>query len=1092
MPHLKEGLSFKLLLSSFSSVVFHTVVFLHLLWPCAGQSQVVGPSQPIVVTAGDDIILPCQIEPALDASVMTVEWTRPDLNPRFVHVWRDGVELENKKHPSYNRRTSVSVNKLRCGDISLKLSKVRLSDSGKYRCFIPTLGRESTVELVVGVISSVVISLERNGKDEVSSGLALKCNSSGWYPEPEVFWLDGEGNLLSAGPTETVRGPDDLYTVSSRVTVEKRHSNSFTCRVQQNHTNQIREAHIHVPDDFFEVQSSSSSTTAGLVVSLAVCILVILIIGFFVWKWRQNIFKSRRSLRDEPYTGVKPNLSRCQKTEDQVVTEDETERQQLLTDETDQIKELKERQAAGIRPEEEQLRRREAENRLKTLIEDLEYKKTEIRQKQSDLQQLREEKKKKKENMKKLKEHLENKKTESQKKTLQSAVVKHWLSLTSKKEQKKKNGEEDAEKEVENLKLATEGPELDTKTKERETKLQEEQMEREEPVETLKTDDKTELEENKAADNQCNQTSEGGGASPPPGQDEENSSPVSQNSTTGPAVVFKVDALGQYIQLRNTSDEVEHQQDKVKDLTEEKMRSEAERQKLQTELKEKLSDLQQLDEEKKKKKEEVKRLKEQLENKKTESQKKTLQSAVVKHWLSLTSKKEQKKKNGEEDAEKEVENLKLATEGPELDTKTKERETKLQEEQMEREEPVETLKTDDKTELEENKAADNQCNQTSEGGGASPPPGQDEENSSPVSQNSTTGPAVVFKVDALGQYIQLRNTSDEVEHQQDKVKDLTEEKMRSEAERQKLQTELKEKLSDLQQLDEEKKKKKEEVKRLKEQLENKKTESQEKTLQSAVVKHWSFFTSKKQQQKKKKGEEDTEKEVENLGKQLETEGPELDTKTKQTSKKQQQKKKKGEEDTEKEVENLKLETEGPELNTKTKQREKKLQEEQMEREEPLETLKTEDKTELEENKAADNQCNQTSEGGGASPPPGQDEENSSPVSQNSTTGPAVVFKVDALGQYIQLRNTSDEEQQLGGWSLMIQVNNNKPIIHKLKEPSNLKAYQHFTVGSRGYGRTDPPAHLVLKDLKSWSYSDKLQVSLISYNGKIPYNLDRIY
>uniref|UniRef100_A0A671UV53 Butyrophilin subfamily 1 member A1-like n=1 Tax=Sparus aurata TaxID=8175 RepID=A0A671UV53_SPAAU len=151
MPRLKEELSFKPLLSSFNTVVFHTVVFLHLTQPCAGQSQVVvGPSQPIVVTAGDDIILPCQIEPAVDASVMTVEWTRPDLNPRFVHVWRDGVELENKKHPSYNGRTSVFVNKLRCGDISLNLSKVRLSDSGKYRCFIPTLGRESTVELVVG------------------------------------------------------------------------------------------------------------------------------------------------------------------------------------------------------------------------------------------------------------------------------------------------------------------------------------------------------------------------------------------------------------------------------------------------------------------------------------------------------------------------------------------------------------------------------------------------------------------------------------------------------------------------------------------------------------------------------------------------------------------------------------------------------------------------------------------------------------------------------------------------------------------------------------------------------------------------------
>ena len=62
-----------------------------------------------------------------------------------------------------------------------------------------------------------------------------------------MFWLDGEGNLLSAGPTETVRGPDDLYTVSSRVTVEKRHNNNFTCRVQQNNINQTRETHIIVP-----------------------------------------------------------------------------------------------------------------------------------------------------------------------------------------------------------------------------------------------------------------------------------------------------------------------------------------------------------------------------------------------------------------------------------------------------------------------------------------------------------------------------------------------------------------------------------------------------------------------------------------------------------------------------------------------------------------------------------------------------------------------------------------------------------------------------------------------------------------------------
>ncbi len=79
-----------------------------------------------------------------------------------------------------------------------------------------------------------------------SNGVSLQCESKGWYPKPEVLWLDGEGNVLSAGPAETVKGPDDLFSVSSRVTVEKRHSNRLTCRVQQRNINQTRETHIHV------------------------------------------------------------------------------------------------------------------------------------------------------------------------------------------------------------------------------------------------------------------------------------------------------------------------------------------------------------------------------------------------------------------------------------------------------------------------------------------------------------------------------------------------------------------------------------------------------------------------------------------------------------------------------------------------------------------------------------------------------------------------------------------------------------------------------------------------------------------------------
>ncbi|XP_073331645.1 butyrophilin subfamily 3 member A3-like [Pagrus major] len=433
-----------------------SVLFFHLLLAhsCTGQSQIIAPSQPIAAKVGDDIILPCHLEPEVDVVAMTLEWTRSDMNPKFVHMRRAGQDLVRSKHPSYKGRTSVSIDELKHGNVSLKLSKVKPSDAGRYKCYIPKLDTGSVVELIVGAASSLVISLSEIVRNK--GAVVLQCNSTGWYPEPEVFWLDAEGNLLSAGPTETVRGPDDLYTVSSRVTVEKRHSNSFTCRVQQNSTNQIRETLIHVPDDFFEVQSSSSSTTVGLAVSLAVCILVILIVVFFVWK-----FKTKKSHRDQTNEGEKKNCSKRNRAEDHCVTEEETERQQLMTHETVQMKDLKKGKAAKIKPEEQQ-RREAAEKVQKTLEEELETKKTELQKKQADLQQLHEEKQRKEENLQRLKEHLENKNKEV--KTLEAAIAQYstsWFSSSSKKKEEQQQQKMEAEKEVENLKKQLETEEME-------------------------------------------------------------------------------------------------------------------------------------------------------------------------------------------------------------------------------------------------------------------------------------------------------------------------------------------------------------------------------------------------------------------------------------------------------------------------------------------------------------------------------------------------------------------------------------------------------------------------------------------------------
>ncbi|XP_051255835.1 butyrophilin subfamily 1 member A1-like isoform X6 [Dicentrarchus labrax] len=225
-------------------VLFYIFLLIQCFTVCvAEQSELICSDQPIVALAGDDVILPCYLDPPISASSETVVWTRPGLDPKYIHFHQDGRLMFETQNPSYFLRTRLFVDELQNGNVSMKIFKVKVSDAGKYFCFLESMLKEASIQLTVGVVSTPIIEVVSNNSGRV----VLQCESKGWYPEPEVVWLDGEGNLLSAGPTETVRGPDDLYTVSSRVTVEKRHSNNFTCRVQQKDINQTRETHIYVP-----------------------------------------------------------------------------------------------------------------------------------------------------------------------------------------------------------------------------------------------------------------------------------------------------------------------------------------------------------------------------------------------------------------------------------------------------------------------------------------------------------------------------------------------------------------------------------------------------------------------------------------------------------------------------------------------------------------------------------------------------------------------------------------------------------------------------------------------------------------------------
>ncbi|XP_042368383.1 myelin-oligodendrocyte glycoprotein-like [Plectropomus leopardus] len=146
-----------------SPVIFHftLVVVLLLFTPVTGELEVIGPPQPIVAAPGDDVILPCHVEPPFNVAGLTVEWSRPDRQPdpndrlsrvEYVHLYRDRQEVPDMKISSYVHRTALFAGGLSHGNISLHIANVTLADGGRFKCFIPKLQsqtRYSIVHLVV-------------------------------------------------------------------------------------------------------------------------------------------------------------------------------------------------------------------------------------------------------------------------------------------------------------------------------------------------------------------------------------------------------------------------------------------------------------------------------------------------------------------------------------------------------------------------------------------------------------------------------------------------------------------------------------------------------------------------------------------------------------------------------------------------------------------------------------------------------------------------------------------------------------------------------------------------------------------------------
>ncbi|KAM9500608.1 butyrophilin subfamily 1 member A1-like [Clarias gariepinus] len=257
----------------------------HFMETQSDKLKLFGPESVVDAVVGEDLVLPCFVNTS--AVDMTVEWFRLDLSVNSeVHLYKDLEDKNENQARLYRGRTSLFKEELKKGNASLKLSAVRLSDEGRYKCLIED--KSWSDDIIIQVIvaaqgSHPVIRMERYDN---TGGIDLVCESRGWNPEPEVLWLNREGTTLPAENTQ-IHKDTEGFTVKRRITVyDYSDSNRFYCRLQQKH--HMMEAEVIINSKVFNAWKWDVG------ISVSTCLLAVGVIATSVICYRKALQKQKQ------------------------------------------------------------------------------------------------------------------------------------------------------------------------------------------------------------------------------------------------------------------------------------------------------------------------------------------------------------------------------------------------------------------------------------------------------------------------------------------------------------------------------------------------------------------------------------------------------------------------------------------------------------------------------------------------------------------------------------------------------------------------------------------------------------------------------
>ncbi|NP_001177293.1 B7-H1/DC protein precursor [Takifugu rubripes] len=262
------------------------VVLQVLIQPCLSALFTVEAEQVQYQSEfGGDVVLGCRfgLQPDLSvsASNLKVTWhwiSSSSPSPREVYRLDNWVEQLVHQDPVYRGRATLLKEELKNNWAKLKISDLRISDSGTYQCLVQ-IGQEADYkEVLLSVTAPYKTVTKRLQKVDGGDEALLTCQADG-YPEPSVQWRDGHGRPVNAS-TAVAPTPQQLFAVTSEIRVRFPDDNNYTCIFGGGYS-----ATFLLAD---ELHSTPPALNAALFVALGFVATLTLLLAAFLYRRRKG------------------------------------------------------------------------------------------------------------------------------------------------------------------------------------------------------------------------------------------------------------------------------------------------------------------------------------------------------------------------------------------------------------------------------------------------------------------------------------------------------------------------------------------------------------------------------------------------------------------------------------------------------------------------------------------------------------------------------------------------------------------------------------------------------------------------------------